>query len=31
MRRTVQRFVFGWVVRDASMLARPLMRSPDCG
>src|SRR5258705_3346429 len=29
MRRTVKRFMLGWATRDASMLARPRMRSPD--
>src|ERR1700722_3947399 len=30
-RRTVKRLEFGCAVRDAWMLCRPLMRSPDCG
>ena len=31
MRRTLKRFEFGCAMREAWMLCRPLMRSPDCG
>ena len=31
MRRTLKRFVFGCATREAWILCRPLMRSPDCG
>src|SRR5208282_3994580 len=31
IRRTVKRLEFGWATREACMLCRPLMRSPDCG
>src|SRR5580693_8636474 len=31
MRRTLKRFELGWAAREAWMLCRPLIRSPDCG